>query len=148
MGFLPAPSWIGVETLNSTSMNVSWDSVSNQSSHAVFYYGDYTASLIKTDSTFEVFNDLQHLMPYLVVVMTVSNNSYGASFAVHTLEAGSYIAIYMGMNLLYVPCVCVCMVQFDWLMVMLGRVKGEWKYTMMDSGELYVMIIGPSIMLG
>ena len=99
LGTLPAPSTIGVETINSTSMNVSWGSVPDYASYAVFNYGSYSATLNRSDSTSEVLNDLQHLMPYLVIVMTVSDDSYGASFTVHTLEAGSHI------NRMYFYCI-------------------------------------------
>ena len=90
-GTLPAPRNMEVETLNSTTILITWNTPPR--------IGTYTYAIVLFNGTNLIcFNigsitsyriiGLEHLQTYLILVVAMSGNQYSAAYVIHTVEAG------------------------------------------------------------
>ena len=90
---LPAPV-TQIEALNSTRIRVSWQPISTGQPiryYVVLYNGNLIQQRSAGASTSLVVDGLDHLDAFIVFVMAISGNAYGASYQIYTLEAGMYV---------------------------------------------------------
>ena len=79
------------ETLNSTSMLVSWNPSGQGYTYSVVVYdGGIIINRPTSTSTSKVVNELEHKKTYLVFAVAISGDSYGAAYRLLTLEARMY----------------------------------------------------------
>ena len=82
-----------IETLNSTSMFVSWDPLPGQgyTYSAVVYDGRSIINSPTATSTSKLLSGLEHNKTYLVLAVAMSGNSYGVAYSLIKLEARTYL---------------------------------------------------------
>ena len=100
---LPATPNLLVRTQSSDSVTVSWETVSTGVNHNVlFYTTDHILLQDVGTSTSAVFDGLEDQTSYLVLLITLSGDSYGVSVTIYDFhfETGTEMYVYMP---LYIP---------------------------------------------
>ena len=94
--YIPAPRNMEVETLNSTTILITWNAPPR--------IGTYTYAIVLFNGTDLIYFNigsitsyriigLEHLQTYLILVVAMSGNQYSASYIIHTLEAGMFVLL-------------------------------------------------------
>ena len=87
---LQAPSNVGIDTRSCSSMQVSWQAPPTLGTYTyatVAYNGGSITYRNTGQTTSSVFNDLNHLDTFIVFVVAMQGNAYGAAYDIFTLES-------------------------------------------------------------
>ena len=92
-GTLPIVPNITTETISSRKMNISW-TPALEYNHFVTIFDGSSITLHYDLGNSTLFDNLNNLEMYLVIVMAYSEDSYGGIYSVHLQEAGTDYTIY------------------------------------------------------
>ena len=104
---LPAPSNVGIDTLSCTSMQVSWQAPPTPGTYTyavVAYSGGSIIYHNVGQTTSYAFNDLNHLDTFLVFVLAMQGNAYGAAYDIFTVEScmcKTFVLLFTELSYLY-----------------------------------------------